>query len=220
MYPVIATAGLPHASGLLTAGDVVVIVFVLGSMAVGFWSGFLWQFVRIGGVVASLYVSMLYCPAVTKSLGTNVPEQMRQVVGAGVVFIGALVTWCLLTHLLRHMIDAVKPELPDRVLGAVFGMFKGAVLVGVAAFLLIRFLPTGDPVRERVEDSKGALTAATCVRVFLYVLPEQYSGDREPSGAAPATQAQGLRFGQEPQAIKHRQPSPVTTVSGNTEVTL
>ena len=220
MYPVIATAGLPHASGLLTAGDVVVIVFVLGSMAVGFWSGFLWQFVRIGGVVASLYVSMLYCPAVTKSLGTNVPEQMRQVVGAGVVFIGALVTWCLLTHLLRHMIDAVKPELPDRVLGAVFGMFKGAVLVGVAAFLLIRFLPTGDPVRERVEDSKGALTAATCVRVFLYALPERYCSASEPADARAANSKEAPRFEPRPQPTDAEPTPPRAPAARSTEVTL
>jgi len=175
-------------SGMLTTLDLVVIVLLLGSMAIGFWTGFVWQFVRIAGLALGLYLSWLYHPVVADVITPALPEGLRLVIGAAAIFVGALLICYLLAFLFRDLINALKPELPDRILGAVFGMFKGVMLIGFVAFLIIRFLAPGNPVRQRVEDSKGALAAATCVRAFIYVLPERYSRNVDPdsSGAPPS----------------------------------
>ena len=198
---------LPPMSGVLTTVDLVVIALVLVSMAVGFWTGFVWQFVRIAGLVASVWVSWLYHPVVAQYLGTDMPEALRLVIGAAAVFIGALLVCYLLAFLFRDLINTLKPEMPDRILGAVFGMFKGVMLVGFIAFVLMRFLGPENPVRERVEDSKGAIAAATCVRAFLYVLPGRLVTNPDSDGARPTEQSQAARPGPDSQPAEPPAPS-------------
>ncbi len=193
MDGVASNGALSQLSGVLTTVDLVVIVLLLGSMAIGFWTGFVWQFVRIAGLVVSLWVSWLYHPVVAEVISFGIPEPLRMVIGATAVFVGALMVCYLLAFLFRDLINALKPELPDRILGAVFGMLKGVMLIGFVAFLIMRFLAPGNPVRERVEDSKGAVAAATCVRTFLYVLPERFSQDADPDSAASAIDPEVLR---------------------------
>jgi membrane protein required for colicin V production len=207
MDGVTSSAALLHISGVLTTVDLIVIALVLVSMAVGFWTGFVWQFVRIAGLVASVWVSWLYHPVVAQYLGTEMPEALRMVIGAAAVFIAALLVCYLLAFLFRDLINTLKPEMPDRILGAVFGMFKGVMLVGFIAFVVIRFLGPENPVRERVEGSKGAVAAATCVRAFLYVLPGRLVTNPDSGDARPEEQSQATRPVSDPRPAEPPAPS-------------
>jgi len=155
----------------LTAVDCVVLGLVLLSMALGFWTGFVWQFVRIAQLVISVWVSWLYYPTVAKYLGASVPDAVRNVVAAAAIFVAVMVICYLVSFFFHGVIDALKPEMPDRLLGAVFGLIKGVMFAGFLAFMLIRFLPVGSEARTRVEGSKGAMAAATCVQAVLNILP-------------------------------------------------
>ena len=167
----ISTVALVQLPTTLTAVDCVVLGLVLLSMAFGFWTGFVWQFVRIAGLVLSVWVSWLYYPTVSKYLGAAMPDSVRNVVAAAAIFVAVIVVCYLVSFLFHGVIDALKPEMPDRLLGAVFGLIKGVMFAGFLAFMLIRFLPAGSEARARVEGSKGAMAAATCVRAVLNILP-------------------------------------------------
>jgi membrane protein required for colicin V production len=170
---VTSSMAVPHLSGVLTTVDYVVIALILLSMALGFWTGFVWQFVRIAGLLASLWVSWLYYPTVSSYLPDAVPGPVRDVVAAAAVFVGALMVCHLVAFLFHDLVDALKPEMPDRILGAVFGLIKGVLVVGFIAFLMMRFLPAGSGIRERVVGSRGAVAAASCVKAILHVLPQE-----------------------------------------------
>jgi membrane protein required for colicin V production len=193
MIGVASSAAFPHLPGTVTMLDLIIIVFVLLSMAVGFWTGLVWQFVRIAGLVGSIWVSWLYYPAIADYLGDSVPLEIRQVLAAAVAFAGALTLCYLLAYLFRGLINALRPQMPDRVLGAVFGMFRGVLVVGFVALLAIRFLAPENPVRETVQGSRGAVAAATCVRTFLYVLPERLARDPSLDDAGAKAGSQALR---------------------------
>jgi len=183
MDPATSNAALPQMSGMLTTVDYVVIGLVLLSMALGFWTGFIWQFVRIAGLVASVWVSWLYYPTVSGYLSSTVPLAVSDVIAAAAVFVATLMVCYLMAFLFHDLINALKPEMPDRLLGAAFGLIKGVMLVGFIAFVMLRFLPAGSGMRERVADSKGAVVAAGCVRTILRVLPGRLS--REPDTQKP-----------------------------------
>lgn len=172
-----ASAAATHTQALVTNVDYVVIGMILVSMALGFWTGFVWQFVRIAGLVASVWVSWLYYPTVAQFLPPSVPESMRHVLGAAAVFVAVLMLCYLVAFLFHDVIDALKPEMPDRLLGAMFGLIKGVVVVGFIAFMMMRFLPAGNGIRQQVAESKGAVAAAGCVRAILSVLPDHLSSD-------------------------------------------
>jgi len=175
MDPAATDVALTHIPAMLTTVDCVVIALVLVSMALGFWTGFVWQFVRIACVLASVWVSWLYYPTVAEYLTPSVPDAVRNVLAAAAIFVGAMLICYLVAFLFHDVIDALKPEMPDRVLGAAFGLIKGVMLAGFIAFVMMRFLPSGSEMRQRVAGSKGAVAAASCVRAVLHVLPEHPS---------------------------------------------
>jgi membrane protein required for colicin V production len=183
MVAATSTDGVLHAIGTLSTVDYAVIGLVLLSVALGFWTGFIWQFVRIACLAASVWASWALYPTVADLLSANLAQPARNVIAAAAVFVAAMLACYLLTYLFHGLIDALKPEMPDRLLGAVFGLIKGVVLVGFIAFLLMRFLPADSVMRGEVEGSKGAVAAATCVRTFINALPVH-----QPSGG-PADQA-------------------------------
>ncbi len=183
-----ATAAAAHTQAVVTNVDYVVIGMILVSMALGFWTGFVWQFVRIAGLVASVWISWLYYPTVAQFLPASIPLSLRHVLGAAAVFVAVLMLCYLVAFLFHDVIDALKPEMPDRLLGAMFGLIKGVMLVGFIAFMMMRFLPTGNDIRRRVADSRGAVAAASCARAVLSVLPVHLSsgtqGDQARQGEA------------------------------------
>ncbi len=174
-----ATAAAAHTQAVVTTVDYLVIGAILVSMALGFWTGFVWQFVRIAGLVASVWVSWLYYPTVAQILPSSLPAVLRHVLGAAAVFVGVLILCYLVAFLFHDVIDALKPEMPDRLLGAVFGLIKGVMVVGFIAFMMMRFLPAGNEIRQRIADSRGAVAAASCVRAVLSVMPDHLSKDAD-----------------------------------------
>ena len=180
MDPATGHLTLTSISGMPTTVDYVVIGLVLVSMALGFWTGFVWQFVRIAGLFASVWISWLYHPAVAQYLFPSASEAVRNVLAAAAVFIAALMVCYLVAFLFHDLIDAVKPEMPDRVLGAAFGLIKGVMLVGFIAFVMMRFLPAGNQIRQSVADSRGAVAAANCVNAVLSVIPDHAPRPTDP----------------------------------------
>lgn len=213
-----ASAAVWRAFGVLTTVDIIVIALVLVSMGIGFMTGFVWQFVRIASLVVSIWISWVYHPVVAESLSSGLSQPVRRIIGAFVVFLAALMVFYLLAFLFRDVINALKPELPDRILGAGFGLLKAGLLIGVAAFLTVHYLGPDNPVRTHVQSSKSAMATVTCVRAFLYVLPDSVSDSPdEPFGnRAVSDETRSLLTGEEeepateppPKAELRRRPGP------------
>lgn len=175
--------------GVFSGMDLIVIALALVGMGIGFYTGFAWQFVRIAGLVASLWVSWAYHPVMAQALPEGIGEPARLIGGTFIVFVGSLLVCYLVAYLFRDIINALKPEMPDRLLGAAFGLLKVGLLIGVASFLAIRYLNPEHPVRTRVQSSRGAVAAATCVRAFLYVLPDELAEKAEDDSVRPTDEA-------------------------------
>jgi uncharacterized membrane protein required for colicin V production len=77
----------------------------------------------------------------------------------------------LLAFLFRKLINMLRPETPDRVLGAVLGLIKGAVLLAIAAFLVLGYARQGSFVRSHVARSNGARWMAKSVTMIGQFLP-------------------------------------------------
>ncbi|MHC4480847.1 MAG: CvpA family protein, partial [Planctomycetota bacterium] len=136
-------------------------VVLVASMGIGFWTGFVWQLIRIASVVACIWVASLYCPVVASILGTRLTESVRLIASFAAVFVAGLMVCYLLGYLVRDAVNALKPQMADRVLGAAFGLFNGALVVGLFAFLVLEFGAEGSAVRTHVEQSRAASLMAT-----------------------------------------------------------
>lgn len=163
--------------GFMSVMDIVVVLALIAGAALGVWTGFVWQVIRLFSVVASLWVAWMYHPVLADALSADLSEPVRQIGSAITVFVGMLLLCYLISYLFRDLVNALKPQLPDRVLGGVFGLVKTALLVGVVAFLVLRYAGGDSEMRRQVESSRSAGVMAVGAKTFLYFLPDAVQGD-------------------------------------------
>ncbi len=155
--------------GCLSTGDIAVILILVVNMAIGFWTGFLWQFVRIASITACIAITLLYSPLVAESLDLDCSMALKLQMSAIGVFATTLTVAYLASYLLRDLLNALKPRVPDRALGAVFGAIKGALVIGAVALLVLLYGDEKSNMRAQVEQSR----AATTMGYFLeYAVPD------------------------------------------------
>jgi len=142
--------------GILGPVDIGVALMLLAAFAVGFWTGLIWQIVCLVSVVACLWVSVTYHPVVEDFFGADGGGATGSIISGIGVFLCALLVCYLITFLFRGLINAIRPQLPDRIIGSVFGLFVGALVVGVCSFFVLNYGNEETTMRRYVAESKGA----------------------------------------------------------------
>ncbi|MCY7316478.1 MAG: CvpA family protein [Rubrivivax sp.] len=103
------------------------------SVVVGLVRGFVFELLSLAGWVIAWFAAQWTAPMLAPHLplGTAGSEGSALPLGAAFVlcFVAALIVWALLARLVRLLIRATPLSLPDRLLGAVFGGLRGAVLL-------------------------------------------------------------------------------------------
>ena len=93
---------------------------------------------------------------------------VRLVLSYGSLFFGTLLTFSLLGTALRHVVHGGGLNLTDRMLGGLFGVLRGALLVLVALMLMALFAPLlapHDPIAQ--ELSRRLLPPGTTVTEYF-----------------------------------------------------
>lgn len=161
---------------------------MLGALAVsvllGLARGFVAEVMSLVGWVVAWVAANWYAATVAAWLPVGIEPQWRPLVAAVLVFVVTLIAWGLLTRLLRGLVHATPLALPDRLLGAAFGLARGAVLLLLATALL---LWTRAPCQPWWQASRGAAWAVSALRAVQAWLPSQgfdFSFTGTPSCAA------------------------------------
>lgn len=156
--------------------DGVAVFLVLVAAAVGFWSGFVWQIVRLGNILAAFVVASHYYTAVAAGLRAPAQQASRLAFSYAFLFMGVMVVGYAVCFVARAPINAIKPELSDRVLGAVLGLVKGLFLCGIVALVLLRHGAVLGSVEAPVKSSPTMQITANWVGFFHGAV----SGTEEP----------------------------------------
>ena len=124
------------------------------SMVVGLVRGFLFECLSLAGWVAAWFAAQWGAPQLAPLLPLGNPGSALNMAAAfAIVFIAALVVWTLLARLLRMVVHATPLSLPDRMLGGVFGLLRGSVLL-LALAVAVSFTPASQSTGWR--SSHGA----------------------------------------------------------------
>ncbi|KPK59451.1 MAG: hypothetical protein AMK73_08625 [Planctomycetes bacterium SM23_32] len=153
--------------GLFTPVDLVIAAVLLASTALGFWSGFVWQLIRLASLVLCTWVTFLYAPTVALMIGPWLEEPVQVLASALAVFLSALLVCYLIAYLCRNLVNALKPQLSDRLLGAAFGLCKAVLLVGLLSFLVLEQGEEDSSLREQVAQSTAARAMSVCMEHSL-----------------------------------------------------
>jgi membrane protein required for colicin V production len=122
--------------------DLAMLAVLALSVLVGAWRGLIYELMSLGAWVVAYIAAMALAPHVGPYLPIGEPRSSLNSAAAIVAtFMVVLVVWGLLSRLVRMLIASTPLTLPDRVLGAAFGLLR-AVIVLLVMVTVIGLTPT------------------------------------------------------------------------------
>lgn len=125
--------------------DWVIIVAVLISMALGIGRGFAREALSLlGWVCAFVAANVLAKPLAESLLAISDSATLRYLLSWGLVFVGVLAIFSVVGSLLAKQLRQPGFNLGNRLLGGLFGVGRGLVIMMVMTLLLRGMLPDSD----------------------------------------------------------------------------
>lgn len=112
----------------MTAFDFALIGIMSISVLIGLWRGVVYEVFSLLGWPLAFVLSKYCAPRLAAMLPVNT-EATRTALAYALVFIAALLVWAMLVWLLSRLIKAVGLGLIDGLLGALFGVLRGVLVV-------------------------------------------------------------------------------------------
>lgn len=140
------------------------------SIVVGLWRGLVFEVLSLVGWVAAYVAAQVLGSTVAPMLPLGSPgSALNQGAAFALVFVLALIVWALASRLLRLVIHATPLQVVDRVLGAGFGLLRGAVLL-LALATVVSLTPAARSAAW--QHSQGAAWLGAMLQSLKPVLPE------------------------------------------------
>ncbi len=150
-----------------------ILLAVLGlSFLLGIWRGIVQEVLSLVGWVAAFYVSQMYAPMAAAWLPMEGSSQMlRYAAGFVVVFVAVLVGTVLVSALIKKLISAVGLGPLDRLLGSLFGLMRGVVIL-LAVTVFVGMTPMRDT--EAWQKAQGTQWLQQFLHVLKPALPADF----------------------------------------------
>ncbi len=114
------------------------ILAVLGlSVLMGLWRGFIGEVLALACWACAFWVAWWFGPALADQFSASISTpSVRVLLAYAVCFIAVLIAGAIFAFLMRKLIEGSGLSGTDRLLGMVFGLARGAVLVVLVVFLI------------------------------------------------------------------------------------
>ena len=121
--------------------DTAILVVIVLSCVFGLWTGLIKEVLSLLTWIAALLVARVYSEGLS-GLFVNVIDNsaVRYATAFVIIFIAIMVLGRLLNHQLSKLLISTTLKLADRVLGGMFGIARGALIVMVILFISSLFL--------------------------------------------------------------------------------
>lgn len=145
---------------------------LLVSVLVGAWRGLVFELISLASWIAAFVLAQWWAPAVGHWLpfegGTEI---LRYGLGFVLVFIGTVFAGGLVAFVVKKLMAAVGLSPADRMLGALFGLLRGLVVI-----LVLTVLAGMTPAVSALwwQESEGAKLAAAALHGLKPVLPQDF----------------------------------------------
>lgn len=142
------------------------------SLLVGAWRGLVVEVMSLAGWVAAFVLAQWFAPDVAARLPmAGAAEPARYAAGFVLVFVATLFAGALLGFVLSKLLSAVGLGAINRLLGALFGLLRGVVLI-LAATVVVGMTPWKSA--PAWQASVGARWATAALGILKPVLPQEF----------------------------------------------
>ena len=127
--------------GALNQIDTVIIIVVAISSAFGLWRGLVKELLSLLSWIAALLVARVYGEPLARLLVNMIEsESIRYVTAFVLLFVIVIMIGTLINHFVAKLFTVTGLKFLDRLLGVVFGLARGTVIVLVILFILNVFV--------------------------------------------------------------------------------
>ena len=152
--------------------DWLLLTLLAASMVLGAWRGLVYEVLSVLGWIAAFLLAQWFAPSVADMLPISKSEQtLRYAAGFVLVFIASVFAAGLLSALMKKVISVVGLRPVDRILGAMFGIFRGLIfLLALTVVVHMTALQESDWWLE----SRGGPMLMTLLKGIKPMLPEKF----------------------------------------------
>ncbi len=152
--------------------DWVFVGILAASLLLGAWRGLVYEVMSLVNWVAAFILAQMFAMQVAQVLPmSGAGEPVRYAAGFALTFVAALFAGGMLASLVKKLIAAVGLAPVDRVMGAVFGLVRGLVLL-LAITVVIAITPLKSALWW--QQSMGAGIMGVVLKGLKPVLPLEY----------------------------------------------
>ena len=161
---------LPHFDVQLGWVDIALLAVFGLSVLIGLWRGFVFEIVSLLGWVVAFIIANTLGPLLAQFIPFgDVGSPVRLWVAYILVFVLVLLTCTLLARMLRALVSATPLSFVDRLLGGLFGVARGALILVVVG-MLVSLSPYSTSTTWK--NSHGALWLGMALEGLKPVLPQ------------------------------------------------
>ena len=156
----------------MSTTDWILLALLAASMVLGAWRGLVYEVLSVLGWIAAFLLAQWFAPEVADLLPMSKSEQtLRYAAGFVLVFIASVFAAGLISALMKKIISVVGLRPVDRILGALFGIFRGLIfLLALSVVVHMTALQESDWWLE----SKGGPKLMTLLKGIKPMLPEKF----------------------------------------------
>jgi membrane protein required for colicin V production len=156
--------------------DVVIGVLLSYTLIRGIFRGLVEEISSIIGVIGGFYAAYFYYPVAARWLSRWISDPAYgQIVGFLVIFSVVIILVGIMGVVMKYLLNIAALGWMDRLCGALFGAFKGVLIVAVLIFALTAFLPKGAPlVQESLLAPHVTRASEILARVVSKETRQQY----------------------------------------------
>lgn len=157
----------------MTGLDWILVAVSGGSMLLGLWRGLVYEVLSVLGWLVSFYAAQWFAPDLAIMLPfQSLSDPLRYAAAFVLIFVACLFACGLLAFLVKKLVHAVGLRPIDRVLGALFGLLRGAILL-LAATVVINM--TALKTSDWWTESSSAPLLSDALTAIKPLLPEQFA---------------------------------------------
>lgn len=152
--------------------DWIFVAVLVISLLVGAWRGLVYELLSLANWVVAFVLAQWFAPDVAHYLPlSNTTEVVRYAAGFVLVFVAALFAGGMVAFVVRKLVAAVGLRPVDRVLGSVFGLVRGGILL-----LALTVVAGMTPIVKSPwwQESSGPVVATVVLKGLKPVLPEEF----------------------------------------------
>jgi membrane protein required for colicin V production len=153
--------------------DIAITLIILLSCVFGLWRGLIKEVLSLVTWIAALLLAKTYAGILASSVFTNVIDNssIRYVVAFAIIFILVMMLGTFLNFLMSKVLAVTGLKFADRLLGGVFGISRGLLIVLIGLFLSGIFISETQQWQQSLLIPYG-LEAIEWSRIFMADIDE------------------------------------------------